>query len=42
MLKGLNNWRFLNCGNAGNKGLEMRNRGIRYISMAILDMRLKA
>jgi hypothetical protein len=42
MLKKLNNWGFLNWKNAGNKSLEMTNREIRYISMAILEMRLKA
>jgi len=39
MLKKLNNWGFLNCGNAGNKGLEIRNREILYIPMEILEMR---
>jgi hypothetical protein len=41
MLKNLNNWGFLNCANAGNRVLEMRNREVRYISMAILEMLLK-
>jgi hypothetical protein len=42
ILKELNNWGFLNCGNARNKVLEMRNGEILYISMAILEMRMKA